>query len=321
VPDRSQAAVDEAGDVAMYRTIAARVRSGESYYVAVGEELRRGNYAVREVFNWRTPLFLRTLAKAGGAERVVLIALGLVLCGAMLAAAGRRSAIVKWSALVMQTGVLATLAVPNAVVMSEAWAGVFIGLSVFAYALGRAAIAVPLGVLALFVRELAAPYCVVCTLTAAVNRRWRETAAWIVAAGLYAAYYLRHLTQVWAHRLPTDPAHPSSWLEFGGLPLLLTKVEFQFWLLLAPAVATAFALILIVASLANSRAPVHLRLTTGAYLLFFLAAGKAFDVYWGMLAWPAWALACGYGMERVRDAIRALFRPRLGELQSAHEAV
>jgi hypothetical protein len=48
------------------------------------------------------------------------------------------------------------------------------------------------------------------------------------------------------------------------------------------------------------------RLTSALFVVFFLAAGKAFDGYWGLVAWPVWALAFGYGVELVWAAARAV---------------
>jgi hypothetical protein len=232
-----------------------------------------------------------------------------VLCGVTVVVTARLPLPAAWTAGVMQAGVLAALAVPSALVISEAWAGVLIGLSVCAFALGGSALAVPLGLLALFVRELAAPYCVVCTIAAAAKRRWLEVGAWLSGAGLYAGYYAWHVSQVRAHGLPTDLAHASSWLEFGGLGYLLGTVHWNAWLIVTPPPVTALALVLIVAGTANPRAPLHVRATGAAYVAFFLVAGKAFDTYWGLVAMPTWALACGYGVETTGEAIRTAFGP------------
>ena len=165
-----------------------------------------------------------------------------------------------------------------------------------------------MGLLALFIRELAAPYCVACTLIAAGNRRWRELAAWIAGACAYAGYYGWHVTQVWAHRLPTDWAEPSPWLGFPGLPFLVAIVHWQGWLLAAPSPLAALALVLIVAGIAHPRAPLHLRLGSAAYVGFFLAVGRMYNDYWGPVAWPTWAAACGFGVDTTMRAIRTAFR-------------
>ena len=301
------------GDVATFQAVVARLRTGAPYYPTYGFELRRAGYPTRDAFNWRTPLLLSAVSSVpkGVPEAigiVVVFAFLLALCRAL--ATMRQHSTAVWLASMMQVGAVAILAAPSVVVLGEAWAGVLVGFSVCAFARQRPVFAVPLGLLALFVRELAAPYCVVCTVIAAFNRRWQEVGAWIGGACVYAAYFGWHLTQVWAHRLPTDLAHDSSWLEFGGLPFLLTTVHRQAWLRLLPAPLTALALVLIVAGIADARAPRHVRAASAVYVLFFLVAGKPFNSYWGLMAWPTWALACGYGVDTTGRAIRTAFAPR-----------
>lgn len=298
------------GDVATFQAIVARLRAGVPYYQAMGFELRRSVFPTRDAFNWRTPLLLSAVSAVPDAVgRGALFALLVVLCCATLAAV-RQPFTAVWTAAALQVSVLAILVVaPAAVVISEAWAGVLVGISVCAYARQRTFFAVALGLLALFVRELAAPYCAVCTIIAASNRRWRELGAWISGACVYAVYYGWHLAQVWAHRLPTDLAHSSSWLEFGGLPFLQSTIHWLGLLPVLPAPLTALALVLIVGGIANARAPLHVRAASAAYALFFLVAGKPFNNYWGLMAGPTWALACGYGVQTAGQAMRAAFAP------------
>ncbi|MEO7271578.1 MAG: hypothetical protein ABI211_06175, partial [Vicinamibacterales bacterium] len=54
--------------------------------------------------------------------------------------------------------------------------------------------------------------------------------------------------------------------------------------------------------------PPHLRLTAAAYLLMFLVVGQPFDRYWGLLVWPAWALACGHGAAAIAAAVAVVAR-------------
>ena len=86
------------------------------------------------------------------------------------------------------------------------------------FVLGRRLAAVGLrGSAALFIRELAAPYCVVCTLLALRDRQWREVAAWLAgAAGVCGCTTAGTSCRSLAHRLPADFAHGESWLTFLG---------------------------------------------------------------------------------------------------------
>jgi hypothetical protein len=287
------------GDVAAYQELIGRLRTGTPYYEAVGSVLRTRHYASREMFNWRTPAFFLALAALPDrATHALIVILGVALCLLTFATNRTDGPIVRWVTVLAQLGILILLVAPQATVMSELWIGILLALSLCAYRLQRWGVAVVVAVLALFLRELAAPYCVACALLAVSYRHWREVAAWTVSACLYVTYYAIHAVRVAQYRLPTDPGHGSSWLELGGLQSLLDKVHFSFWLIMTPWPSTVLALVLIVAGILNTRTPAHVRCSAVSFILFFLLAGKHFT-YWGLVAWPIWAVCCGYGAQYV----------------------
>lgn len=307
IPIAPPRADNHPGDAGTFELMLARLKAGEPYYQVFGEELRRWRYPARSTFNWRTPLLLSALARVPDVvSRGALVLAGVLLLGATFSMTASQPLGVTLSSSIMQTGAMIAVALPRAFLLGETWAGVLIGLSVCMYGRKQTRWAVPLGLLALFVRELAAPYCVVCTITAAVHRRWREVSAWLVGACLYAAYYGWHFLHVSAHRLPTDFAHKSSWLEAIGLPSLLMKAQWHVWLLVSPAWATALALTMVGLGVFAARAPLHARLASAVYFGFFLVAGQSFNGYWGFVAWPTWALACGFGADMFVTAARAV---------------
>ena len=296
-------------DVQTYRAIVARLERGEAYYTVIGEELRRRGYATAEVFNWRTPALWTFLAHAPGMSGRVLptAAVILVFLTLGLPRASWPAVIV---AAIMQAGAALAYIVPEAAVMGEAWAGALIGLSVLAYAYGRRGLGCGLGLLALVFRELAAPYCVGATLIAAWSKRRTEVIAWLLGAVAYAGYYSWHLAHVWAARSAVDIAHGSSWVELGGLGFLMARAQWHPFLRWSPSWVIALAFMLVVAGCCAKRAGAHVRLGSAVYIAFFLVAGKGFDNYWGLIAWPAWSLALGYGIdETVRFSREILGRP------------
>jgi Na+/proline symporter len=125
------------------------------------------------------------------------------------------------------------------------------------------------------------------------------------------------LSNVLAHRLPYDISHPSSWLSFGGMASVVTKVHWHGWLILLPMWLTAPALMLIVAGLADARSDVRARITAAAYLAFFLVAGQSFDWYWGLTAWPTWALVVAGGPRAIAHAIRTIVDGRQHPVETA----
>ena len=297
-------------DFAAFRAVVGKLRAGSSYYPSMGSELRSRGYPTRDVFNWRTPLHLSAVsAMPDAVGRALLVSLLGVLCWATMTSVRQPFNVTWTTSSVMQVGVLVLLTTPSLVFLGEAWAGVLVGISLCAYARRHIVLAVGLGLLALFIRELAAPYCVVCAMIAALKRRWWELGAWVGGACAYAVYYGLHLTQVWAHRLPTDFSHSSTWLAFGGLPFLQATIHWSGWLFVLPIPFTALALVLVVAGVGSERAPIQLRASSAAYAVFFLIAGHAFNHYWGLMVGPTWALAYGYGVGTTVHAIRTAFGP------------
>jgi hypothetical protein len=294
-------------DFDTFRAVVDRVRAGEPYYEAMGMELRSRGYPTSRAFNWRTPFHLRTLAL--GPDALARIAMGalLVLLCAVTARVVRRPFAAAWvTSTALQAGVVLIVAAPSLVLLGESWAGVLIGISVCVYVRGRPIGGAALGLLALFVRELSAPYCAACTVIAAYHRRWRELALWGIGACAYAVYYGLHLAHVWAAQVPADAIRERTWLTAGGLPFLLTTVRWAGWPFVLPDAALAVTLVLIVAGVANPRAPVHVRASSAAYMTFFLLAGQPFNHYWGLMAAPTWAVASGYGVEGIAQALRTV---------------
>ncbi len=297
---------DGVGDVATYDVIIGKLAAGESYHTAVGDELRRRGFPTRSVFNWRTPVLLVTLARVPDlVSRGVLVVLGVLLLATTLRLTAHEPLFVLGSDI-MQAGAVLPVITYGALGMGEVWAGILIGLSACMFALQRPRLGVGFGLLALFLRELAAPYCVACAVAALAQRRWREVGEWVGGACLYGAYYAWHFVQVRAHQLPTDIAYRSSWLNIGDLTSLLGKADWFGWLVSAPQWVAALVLAVVVLGVFAGRTPLHVRLATGVYLGFFLMAGRSFNAYWGLVAWPSWAVASGYGLQAVFDAVRSL---------------
>jgi hypothetical protein len=76
------------------------------------------------------------------------------------------------------------------------------------------------GVAALFFRELAAPYVLVCIGLAASDRRWRELAWWTAGLAAYAVFFAVHVWHVLPRISPEDTAHSAGWIQFGGAAFL-----------------------------------------------------------------------------------------------------
>ena len=182
-----------------------------------GAESRTRGYPTRSVFNWRQPLLLRGVALLSPKVSVVIfIGLALALLARAHVLLGR-----ELLGVLMVLNAASITVAPGSVYFTESWAGLCLGLSAIAYARRRETAGAGWAILALFIRELAAPYCVVAGLIALSRKRWREVGVWTGGGILYAAYFGAHVWQVWQHILPGDQAHPYSWLYMGGLPFVL----------------------------------------------------------------------------------------------------
>ena len=95
---------------------------------------------------------------------------------------------------------------------------------------------------------------------------------------------------------PGDLAHLDSWIQWGGLPFVLSTLRWNGWLTMAPAWVAAVALAVLLASLFDDRLSLHLRLPAAAYLALFAVAGHPFNNYWGVIPLLIYPLLLGYGL-------------------------
>jgi hypothetical protein len=276
--------------------IIARVHAGENYYDAASDELRKEGFPLRSVFNWRQPLYAWFL----GALPTTVIGRTLLSIGAVLTiASATRLALRMGDALMaviafwMVTGAVWPCFMRAGLTALETSTAVFITLSFFAYADDFFLTGVMLALIALFIRELAAPYVMVCILLAIAGKRWRELLAWAVGLLFYSGYFTYHVAHVTAHIRPTD-LRAASWLQFGGLHFILNTAAQQVLLYGPPLWVTAIYLPIAVLGILAMPGELGRRatLTIAAYLLLFAFVGKAFNDYWGYLYAPL--LAFGF---------------------------
>jgi hypothetical protein len=183
---------------------------------------------------------------------------------------------------------LASLLPDGAELLADVVASVVILLSVAAYGLKWRPAGFFAALIALSIKELAAPYVMVCVFEAWRGRRYGELASWAAGLILFACFFLWHYHMVQLHIAASDTAYKDGWLQFGGVPFVLATAGFNGILLAAPLWITAIVLPLCLLGLAawDGDAGERVRLTVGAYLVLFLFVGKAFDVYWGAFYTP-----------------------------------
>src|SRR4030095_6640335 len=188
-------------------------------------------------------------------------------------------------------------AAPQSVFMFEIWAGILIALSALAYANEKRIQGVLWGMTALFVRELAAPYCIVATFIAIREKRWREVAAWCAGTAVYGVLFAVHASHVLEHIHPGDPVQPDSWLYGGGLPFLLQLWRTNGFIMQLPRPAFAFVVVAIIGSWWSPKIPRHVRGAVVVYSICFLFVGLPFNTYWGFVLAPLMGVWLSYSYD------------------------
>jgi xanthosine utilization system XapX-like protein len=293
-------------DSLLFQSVVERVHAGQGYYDAWGEEARSRGYPGQSVFNWRLPLFAwlngRLPTLFWGQALLCAIALASVLI--IYAHLRVESGVPVAMAAVVLVGLAVAPCLRREVFLTtDLWVGTLIALSIGAYAHGWRSAAVASGLLALFFRELAAPYCLVALGLACWERRRGEVVAWILGLALFGIYFGYHWLQVAHHRLDTDPAHPQSWVALGGTAFLLTTTGFHILLAELPRWTWAVYLPLGILGLVGWQGATG-RLTclaAGAYLTLFAFVGLPINNYWGLIDAPLLALGFVHAPAAVRD--------------------
>lgn len=299
-------------DVDFYRHVIERVHAGQGYYDAVADEFKDWEYQPSSLFNWRTPVYAWVIGKLPEPVWAKIILVALSLATAMLAYAVVENDLDKRFAflLVLLIGPLAWSVLGDIYVFTELWAGVFIALSVCAYALGRWPWGVAAALAALFFRELALPYCLLALTLAVWRQRPREILAWVAGLALYAGFLAFHAAEVARHTAGTSAVQAAGWVRFGGLPFVIGTTQMNVLLIRAPAWVAAATLPLSILGLGGWRGETGLRVTatvTG-YLLTFAVIGLPNNAYWGLLVTPLIALGWVALPPAVRDLYRAISR-------------
>jgi hypothetical protein len=285
-------------DLQLYAAEVEQMRDGGFYYDVAARELTTRGFPTKSVFNWRTPLpFTLIAAVAEFAARGLLILVAMATVW-LIAPLWREHS--GWQGIVCGGfffyGAAQPIWLEQAWLLPEVWSGLFLGLSLAAYARERRGLAVAAGLAALFLRELAAPYTVLCTILALRQRRWHEALCWMIGGCLYLMFYTWHIEQVLWRITPEARAHTQSWLALGGAAFVISLVQMNTWLLVLPQWVSALVLTMTAKTWSRPQTDWEWRLAmTGAmYLVLFGLVGLPFNQYWGSLLAPLIAITLGF---------------------------
>lgn len=299
------------GDIALYRAEVDRIRTGEGYYEAAAAELLGRGYPTRSVFNWRTPLPMWLIGKLPdpvlGQALLGLLALALIVLSFEVLAREQGHGIGRPVACaLLLTGPLMPCVLGDLFVSPMLWAGVFIGLSICAYGLKRPGWGVVLGLLAVFFRELALPYCLLAAGIACWHGRRKELAGWAVGLAGWTLFFGLHWLQVAELTPPDARAHGESWVQFGGTAFVISTLQMNAYLLLLPQWITALYFAAAMLGFAGWHTALGKRigLTACLFVVAFAVVGQDFNQYWGELIAPLFCL----GVVRFPASVRDLWR-------------
>ena len=287
IPQSYNAKNAGASDMALYQKTVQRIHSGENYYSALGGVLRSARRPTSSVLNWRTPLHLTMVGRLPNLawSRAILAGLGLLaLLSAFAIMAQTEFAVLAAVQVLLMFGPLLVCFTAEGIFFAEVWAGVLIAASVGAYAMGARPLGIGLALMALFFRELALPYVLVCGLLAWHEKKRPEVLAFAIGTLAYIAYFAAHAMKVNSLLTPADLPNPAGWLQFGGIAFLL-RASSVGWLMVLPPWVTAIYLPVSVLGLAGWTHAIARRvaLTVGAYLAAFSIVGHFVNLYWGEL--------------------------------------
>ena len=291
-------------DEAFYHAIVRRVHAGEPYYPVVADELRSKHYPSASLFNWRTPFLSLALAFNPSLGHALFAALVTVVLIGMVGLLAREALPITIAGAFAASGALMVIFDPGVWVFHEVWAGCFLAISVFAYDREFHVPGFLAGVCALFIRELAAPYVLLCLAVAVTTRRRQEAVAWIGAIMTYGMYYAMHSLQVLAHQAPGDIVQTTGWLTVGGLSFVADTLRTNSLLHSAPTSLRAIVLAVLVSALVGRSLALRLRLTVAVYFAFFFFVGQEFNWYWGWMIGFLVPVVFAHGLSEVLALLR-----------------
>lgn len=282
------------GDIALYRTVVNRMRAGESFYAATGDEQHLRGYATKPFLSWRLPTLAWLIATLGELPMAnILRALaGLAMLAWIQALRDqgfqRRGTI--FGVLLVYSSLVIDMP-PTTVFLHEAWAATLIALSL---ALWQRfwRLSILFGIAALAFRELTLPYVLAMAVCAGWEGRWREVMGWILGASLFLIGIIWHASIV-NPLIQPHALQGGSWLALGGWTFVLSANQLNIIILALGQWLTAFWVPLALLGAGSSAGPLgnRLLLIVGGYSFAFLFVGRPDNNYWGIIYGPLIAVS------------------------------
>lgn len=308
-PDPKPQVEDGPSDLAMYATIAERIRHGGSYYAVTAQELRMGDYPLRPFVTFRPPLLAEIQATlpppvTRGILYLLIAAVALAWLVRIFAAFPTEPPRIA-AALLLGAGLFACVQ-PILFTSHEVWAALLIALSLALRRRGRWVTAVAIALVAMLIRELSAIYAVLMLGFAWAEGERREAIGWAAAIGVFAAALGAH---AWAVAQVVTPLDPTSvgWTGVNGFWFFVQTIRHGTVLEAFPYLVSAPVTVTALIGWASWRNPLALRMlaTIAAYGALIGLAARLNNFYWGLMVTPVFLVGLAFAPDGVRDLVRA----------------
>lgn len=304
--DPANRAQDQA-DVVLYETIVDGVRHGGNYYTVTAEALRSGDYPLKPFVTFRLPTLAVVLSVLPAPATLALLyalVFGVVLAWWRRMKPAFARGPPRIVAMALLAGGLIAFVQSDLAYFHEIWAGLFVALSLGLRHRGRWVEAVAFGLIAVLIRETAAPYLAIMGGLALLEGERRETFGWVLALAVLAGALVLHADAVARVVRPLDPSSPG-WSGLLGFGFFVRTVSISTALSLAPLWFAAPLVGLALFGWSAWREPMALRALAlfAVYAAILGIFGRVDTFYWGLLVAPTILV----GLAFVPDALRDLF--------------
>lgn len=302
--DPAKRAQDQA-DVVLYETIVDGVRHGGNYYIVTADALRSGNYPLKPFVTFRLPT-LAVVLSVLPAPVTLLLLYALVLAVVLAWWRRLKPAFARGPprivAMALLAGGLIAFVQSDLAYFHEIWAGLFVALSLALRQRGRWIEAVAFGLVAVLIRETAAPYLAVMGGLALLEGERRETVAWVAALAVLAVALVLHAEAVARVVRPLDPVSPG-WSGLLGFGFFVRTVSISTALSLAPLWLAAPIVGLSLFGWSAWREPLALRALAlfAVYAAILGVVGRVDTFYWGLLIAPTILIGLAFAPDGLRD--------------------
>jgi hypothetical protein len=295
-------------DSALFIRVVDDLRQSEPYYQAVTREHRVDRYPLHPFITVRLP----TLATAMAALPSVTVRSFSIRTLAVLTFLAwlwrlrdRTSAPISFGLTLLGMGASSFAAfLPFSYTLHELWTGELLALALAVYRPRRWVISFAIALVALSIRELAAPFFLAMATLAWRDGRRGEAAAWILGILAFIAALAAHAALLQPFVRPDDRASPG-WLGLAGWKFLLLQMKWNALLMTAPDWVAAILAPLAILGLVARRGQIHDRvlLVVLGYMSAFLIVGRPDNAYWGLIIAPLWPIGILTAWPAVRELV------------------